>query len=422
MVELATVLMLVTTGALTPITSSSWLWFGLLLGASVIHLEAAQGIERIREVSAEGSPYTHMQSVWYFAGVLLLPLPLLALLIVLSFTHEWFRVFRGQAIAYRKVFSAATVVLAVGAGQLAFAAFFPGGGAPYAAQLDGPLGAVAVIVAGLAYRMVNYALVVGAIVASNPEQPARKALGHASDQLIIAASVGLGYAVGVFTVDRPWSMPILLVTVLALHMGLLLPQFRIAAHTDSKTGLVDAAWWSDRAADQLDRARRLARTVGVLMIDLDHFKEVNDCYGHLAGDQVLTAVAEAVRHSVRSLDLVGRWGGEEFAVLVPAVGVDELQAPPSACGRRPGPLRRHPRPRGPGRHRHRPHRLHRRRPLPRRRRRAQRPPPRRRRRPVPGQAPGPQPHRHGQPRHRRHPPRAHRLEAEPGWWAQPWTW
>jgi diguanylate cyclase (GGDEF)-like protein len=62
------------------------------------------------------------------------------------------------------------------------------------------------------------------------------------------------------------------------------------------------------------------------MIDLDHFKEVNDCYGHLAGDQVLTAVAEAVRHSVRSLDLVGRWGGEEFAVLVPAVGVDELQA------------------------------------------------------------------------------------------------
>jgi diguanylate cyclase (GGDEF)-like protein len=326
MVELATVLMLVTTANLTPITPSAWLWFGLLLGASVIHLEAAQGIERIREVSAEGSPYTHMQSVWYFAGVLLLPLPLLSLLIVLSFTHEWYRVFRGQAIAYRKVFSAATVVLAVGAGQLAFAAFFPADGPPYAAHLDGPLGAVAVIVAGLAYRLVNYALVVGAIVASNPEQPARKALGHASDQLIIAASVGLGYAVGVFTVDRPWSMPILLVTVLALHMGLLLPQFRIAAHTDSKTGLVDAAWWSDRAADQLDRARRLARTVGVLMIDLDHFKEVNDCYGHLAGDQVLTAVAETVRHSVRSLDLVGRWGGEEFAVLVPAVGVDELQA------------------------------------------------------------------------------------------------
>jgi len=325
-VELATVLMLVTTASLTPITSSGWLWFILLLGASAIHFEAAQGIERIREAGPEGSPYTHMQSVWYFAGVLLLPLPLLAALIALSFTYEWFRVFRGQAFAYRKAFSAASVVLAAGAAQLAFAAFFPGVGTPYAAMLDGPLGALAVIVAGLAYRLVNYALVVGAIVASNPEQPARKALGHASDQLIIAASVGLGYAVGVFTVDRPWSMPILLVTVLALHMGLLLPQFRIAAHTDSKTGLADAAWWSDRAAEQLDRARRLSRTVGVLMIDLDHFKEVNDRYGHLAGDRVLTAVAECVRHSVRSLDLVGRWGGEEFAVLVPAVGVDELHA------------------------------------------------------------------------------------------------
>ena len=87
-VELATVLMLVTTASLTPITSSGWLWFSLLLGASAIHFEAAQGIERIREAGPEGSPYTHMQSVWYFAGVLLLPLPLLAALIVLSFTYE----------------------------------------------------------------------------------------------------------------------------------------------------------------------------------------------------------------------------------------------------------------------------------------------------------------------------------------------
>jgi diguanylate cyclase (GGDEF)-like protein len=306
------------------ITGRYWLWFGLLLAASVIHLEAAQGIERIREIAAEGSPYTHMQSVWFFAGVLILPMPLQAALIALSFTHEWFRVFRGRALVYRKVFSAGTVILAVAAAGLALAAFYPGPHQPYITLLTGPRGTIAILVAAVAYRLVNYALVVGAIVATNPDKPARTALGHPSDQLIIAASVGLGYAVALLLTERPWSAPILLVTVLALHMGLLLPQFRAASRTDAKTGLVDPTWWSHTAERELDRARRLASSVGVLMLDIDHFKRVNDRYGHLAGDAVLRAVSDTLRHAVRSYDLIGRWGGEEFAVLLPGIDHDEL--------------------------------------------------------------------------------------------------
>jgi diguanylate cyclase (GGDEF)-like protein len=313
-----------------PITHRSLIWFGIVTVASVIHLEAAQGIERIREMSAEGSPYTHMQSVWFFAGALLLPSGLLCALIAISFTHEWFRVFRGRSVAYRKVFSCATVMLAGLGAQAVLQAFYPAGHsattAPYAALLLGALGSVAVLLAGAVYRLVNYVLVVGAIAATNPDKPLRNALGHFSDQLIIAASIGLGYATSVFLLSRPWSAPILLITVLALHMGLLLPQFRAASRTDSKTGLVDSAWWHDRAEDHLARARRISGRAGVLMIDLDHFKQVNDTYGHLAGDEVLRAVADAIRHSVRSYDLVGRWGGEEFVVLLPGVGPAETLA------------------------------------------------------------------------------------------------
>ncbi|HWC81528.1 MAG TPA: GGDEF domain-containing protein [Pseudonocardiaceae bacterium] len=325
-VEVITVVLAGVIGRSESVTQRELIWFGLLTAASVIHLEAAQGIERIREMSAEGSPYTHMQSVWFFAGALLLPFQLVTALIAISFTHEWFRVFRGRSVCYRKVFSAATVVLAVAGAQGVLYLFHSGGSQPFAALVLGPLGALAVVLAGSVYRLVNYVLVVGAIAATNPGKPLRNALGHFSDQLIIAAAIGLGYATSVFLLTRPWSAPILLITVLALHMGLLLPQFRAASRTDSKTGLVDSSWWHDRAEEHLARGRRINGRAGVLMIDLDHFKQVNDTYGHLAGDAVLRAVAEAIRHSVRSYDLVGRWGGEEFVVLLPGAGQSDTLA------------------------------------------------------------------------------------------------
>lgn len=270
--------------------------------------------------------------MWFFAGALLLPVPLQAVLIAVSFTHEWYRVFRRRAVAHRKVFSACTVLLATAATTLVLAAFYPGvdPGRPLIAALGGPRGVIALVLAGVIYRLVNYALVVGAIIATNPDKPAHRALGPASDQLLIAAAVGLGYAVTLVMVHQPWTAPLLLVTILALHLGLLLPQFRAAARTDGKTGLVSAQWWHDQASAELERARRLGGPVGVLMLDLDHFKRINDRFGHPAGDDVLRAVAEAIRRAVRGTDLVGRWGGEEFAVLLP--GVDTAGA--AAAGER----------------------------------------------------------------------------------------
>ncbi|SMC83213.1 diguanylate cyclase (GGDEF) domain-containing protein [Lentzea albidocapillata] len=305
----------------TPAETLAWPLFLLLAGGAVLHLEAAQGIERIREISREGSPHAHMQSVWLFAGVLVLPMPLLVALIAISYLHAWLRVYKRRAVLFRKVFSAATVVLACAAAQQVLG-FFPN----RPLDVDGPIGLIALTLAGLVYWLVNYALVVAAIVMTNRDQPARAALGNASDQLIILASIGLGSVLAIMMNDRPWLAPMLLLTVLALHMGLLLPQFRVAARTDSKTGLVDATFWHDVAGREIERARRLQSTVGVLLLDLDHFKQINDTYGHLAGDRVLLAVADALKHSVRSYDLVGRFGGEEFAVLLPGVSTDEVRA------------------------------------------------------------------------------------------------
>lgn len=324
LVELVALAATAGTISLAGIAPRDWLWFALISLAAVVHLEAARGLERMREVTAEGSPHTHLQSVWFFAALLLLPPPLIAGVLLISYLHSWLRVYRRRAIAHRKVFSLATVVLGCAAAYAVLTAFYPERTEPFAMTLSGPLGLAAVLAAGLVYRLLNYSLVVGVILATSPDRPARKALGTGSDQLMIAGAIGLGTGIAVVMTTQPWWTPVLIVTVLALHTGLLLPQFRDASRTDAKTGLFEPMFWAELTNDELDRARRLNGTLGVLLIDLDHFKRVNDGYGHLAGDMVLRAVADALKHAVRGHDMVGRYGGEEFAIVLPGLGVADV--------------------------------------------------------------------------------------------------
>jgi diguanylate cyclase (GGDEF)-like protein len=324
-VETLAVLAAAGTLALAPVTRTHWLWFGLLLVGSIVYLEAASGIERIREVTDEGVPYSHLLSVWLFAGVLLLPPPLICALVTLGYLHAWIRVYRCRAIVYRKVFSAATVLLGCLGAYWVLHTIYPAHDLSFAAALDGPVGLLAVVAAGAVYRIVNHALVVAAILATNLDRPVRSALGPATDQLMLAGAVGLGSGIAVVMIARPWWTPLLIITVLALHTGLLMPQFRDASRSDAKTGLFEAVFWAKLTSDELDRARRIGGSVGVLLLDLDHFKRVNDRYGHLAGDTVLRAVADAIKHAVRGHDMVGRYGGEEFAVVLPGLGLDDVR-------------------------------------------------------------------------------------------------
>ncbi len=95
------------------------------------------------------------------------------------------------------------------------------------------------------------------------------------------------------------------------HWAVRLREF---ATTDQLTGLLNRRTFEERIRDELLKARRQATSLSLVMVDLDHFKHINDQYGHRAGDQVLREVAATLRHTVRRTDLVSRWGGEEFAL------------------------------------------------------------------------------------------------------------
>jgi diguanylate cyclase (GGDEF)-like protein len=295
-----------------PIAARDWARLAILAVGSMVHIEAARGIERLREVAAEGVPYVNLKGMWTFAGALVLPAPLAAALITVTYVHSWFRLRR--ITPHRWFFSAATIVLAAAAAAVAVAVISPH---DYPGYPSGPIGLVAVTTAGLAYWFINYALVVGAVLLSNPDGKANEALGRLSDQLIAAGSLGLGVAVAVLLLHEPWSVVVLLLTVLGLHRALLVDQFQAAARKDPNTGLANTVFWHEMAHKELARAERTKAPLGVLYLDLDHFKTVNDTHGHFAGDQVLSAIADDLRRELRTDDLVGRLGGEEFAVLLP---------------------------------------------------------------------------------------------------------
>jgi diguanylate cyclase (GGDEF)-like protein len=97
------------------------------------------------------------------------------------------------------------------------------------------------------------------------------------------------------------------------------------ARTDELTGLSNRRAVSEQLARAAAHARRRGEPLSVLMIDLDRFKETNDRYGHAAGDRVLRAVAECMRGALRAEDLCGRWGGDEFVVLMPCADEQDAQ-------------------------------------------------------------------------------------------------
>ena len=116
----------------------------------------------------------------------------------------------------------------------------------------------------------------------------------------------------------------LLLRELSGHLGLVLDNARLAQRLrelsmiDGLTRLLNRRTVHQRLGEEWERARRYGGSLSVLLADLDHFKQVNDTYGHLAGDAVLAAVADVLRLHARTADVIGRYGGEEFLLLLPS--------------------------------------------------------------------------------------------------------
>ena len=136
----------------------------------------------------------------------------------------------------------------------------------------------------------------------------------------------LGIGVAAFWSVNGWLIFFVLGPLLIIHRALYVPQLRELAQADVKTGLMNAKEFEHAVDMEVARAERMRTPFSILMIDLDHLREINNAHGHLAGDVVIRGIAEVFREELRRYDVPSRFGGDEFCILLP-------DTPPSEAAR-----------------------------------------------------------------------------------------
>src|SRR5881296_3417546 len=122
---------------------------------------------------------------------------------------------------------------------------------------------------------------------------------------------------------NPWLIPFVVAPLVLVHRWLAVPQLQAEARVDPKTGLFNARHFAAALAEEIGRARRFERPMSLIMADLDLLRDINNTYGHLAGDAVLKGIAEVFRAQLRHYDVPARFGGEEFSILLPETAPEE---------------------------------------------------------------------------------------------------
>ncbi|KUP96812.1 sensor domain-containing diguanylate cyclase [Thermobifida cellulosilytica] len=302
---------------------------GELLTAAVIVASGAVCVEAMRRLGMPQGMVRDLLGVWWIPVVLLLP-PLYSLLTPIPlYVLMQYRIQR--AVMFRRVFSAAVVALSGFSASTVFHALRPGqvvlldgvaGSARSSVLLNGP-GIGAAVLCAVLFTVCNTVLIAGAIRLSVPEEPRRTTVWNSESLLLDTVEVCVGLIVAVLCALSLFLLLVVLPPVLLLQRSLLFQQLQTAARTDPKTGLLNAVAWERVAKTELARALRTGCPLAVLIVDIDHFKKVNDTHGHLIGDQVLLGVATTLSHQLRQYDVIGRFGGEEFVVLLPGADMAE---------------------------------------------------------------------------------------------------
>jgi diguanylate cyclase (GGDEF)-like protein len=285
--------------------------FALLLGCGLVSVAATP-----RMAYLQGGMTRDFLTVWVLPIAILLP-PIYAMVtpIPLYLLTQW-RVHRG--VVYRRVFSGAGICLAYGAAALVFRTFpdsFAGpviGSGMHALTWTAAV-AICEIIGGRGHHF----LIVGAIKLTDPSiKVAELELNREALQgdfaefdlgILITVVVAVNVALAIFAVP----------TVLLARRFIMHAQLVAQSRIDTKTGLLNASTWEREAEVEIARAVRTGTPLALALVDIDHFKVVNDTYGHLVGDKALRAVTDALRSQLRVYDLAGRFGGEEFVVLLP---------------------------------------------------------------------------------------------------------
>ncbi|WP_017573305.1 sensor domain-containing diguanylate cyclase [Nocardiopsis halotolerans] len=306
----------------------TFVWVDLATFVALL-LCAACGVEAIRRLGLPAGVSRDLLGAWWFPAILLLP-PLYALLLPVP-VFVLLQLRSRRALVHRRVFNATAVALSGFLSSVIWHSVQSGslmvglGGAPDPHESLGTVAGVFVALLCCAWFTVfNTFIVVVAARMSGGSGQRFSPMWDREAFTVDAVELCVGVTVAILAHLSLFLLVIAVPPVLLLQRSLLYQQLQMAARTDPKTGLLNAPTWEQEASVEIARARSSRGRAAVLIIDIDHFKRVNDNHGHLFGDQVLLGVATTIAQQLRQSDLLGRFGGEEFVVLLP--GSDSAEA------------------------------------------------------------------------------------------------
>jgi diguanylate cyclase (GGDEF)-like protein len=297
---LATVTLLAKLGPPTPVARGDWVDFAILLPlVAIAHL---LGADRAKHQGSQ------LSLAPFFTAVLVLPPSLFVLLIALAIILDWLRT---RSDWYIAVFNLCNYVAPA---LLARAVFDAVGGTSAAGWTLG------VIAASASFLLLHYALL--AAVLRLARGVGLKDTVRFDCVLIDAGLLSLGAIGAALWADSPGLAALTLLPMALAYRSLAIPALVEATRIEPKTGLYNVRHLKAAVAQELKRAERFDRPVALLMVDVDYLRDINTARGHLAGDRALASVASALRDSTREYDVVARFGGDEFCVLLPETDIE----------------------------------------------------------------------------------------------------
>ncbi|MEZ4674082.1 MAG: diguanylate cyclase [Caldilineaceae bacterium] len=277
-----------------------WLLIMLSIFAAVTHTLKVEG-------ATARSSYQISWIAYGASFVLLHPTEIMVVLVV-AHVAEWFWHRSPWYIALFNL-TAFGIIATISA---VIWSFISAGSTPFT-----PISAFAYLMAAAIFTLMNHLMVGLVIWLARGENLMHSGVFNMLTLMIDFVSLGMGIASGLIWLVNPYAVIFILSPLYLIYTTLQVPSLQHQTRLEPKTGLYNARFFSETLVTELERADKFDRPLTVVMADVDLLRNINNNYGHLAGDTVLVGIANTLREFVRDYDILARFGGEEYAILLP---------------------------------------------------------------------------------------------------------
>ena len=210
-----------------------------------------------------------------------------------------------------QIFNAACYIIVINAAGFVLNMTF------YIPLPEAPANILAITFGMVTFTLLNH-LIIGIIVwMARGENFKQSGIFDPLPLIIDLTLLSLGAMLVLVWRENPYALLLFALPIYLIYDTLRVPALERQSETDLKTGLFNHAYFMQHLENELKRANRFDRPLTIIMADLDLLRNINNTYGHLAGDEVLIGIANILKESVREYDVIARFGGEEFSILMP---------------------------------------------------------------------------------------------------------